>query len=258
MAVPGSGQCSARALTAQAQIDSLGAMAFAWRDLPSTLARSVLGQDCVLCAAASGARLLCAGCTADLPQVAEACPQCAGPSPGGAVCGACTTHPPPFDATIAPWRYEFPVDRLVLALKFGRRLALAEAFGAALADRAAGRRVDALVPMPLGRTRLAERGFNQALEIARHLARATGLELAPGLAHRVRDTAPQTDLPHDERAANVRGAFECDADAAGRTLAVIDDVMTTGASLAELARTLKRAGAVRVENWVVARTWPRS
>jgi len=74
----------------------------------------------------------------------------------------------------------------------------------------------------------------------------------------VRDTTPQTGLPHDERAANVRAAFECDADAAGRTLAVIDDVMTTGASLAELARTLKRAGAARVENWVVARTWPRT
>ena len=112
--------------------------------------------------------------------------------------------------------------------------------------------------MPLGRARLAERGFNQALEIARHVTRSTGLALAPGLAHRVRDTAPQTGLPHDERAANVRGAFECDADAAGRTLAVIDDVMTTGASLAELARTLKRAGAARVENWVVARTWPRT
>jgi len=233
-------------------------MAFGWRDLRSTLARSVLGQACVLCAAASGERLLCAACVADLPLVAEACPQCAGPSPGGAVCGACATHPPPFDATLAPWRYEFPVDRLVLALKFGRRLALAEAFGAALAGRAAGQRVDALVPMPLGDARLAERGFNQALEIARHLARAAGFALAPGLARRVRDTAPQTGLPHAARAANVRGAFECGADAAGRALAVIDDVMTTGASVAELARTLKRAGATRVEAWVVARTWPRA
>jgi ComF family protein len=218
----------------------------------------VLGQDCVLCAGASGGRLLCAGCAADLPQVAEACPRCAGPGPGGAQCGACTTRPPQFDATIAPWRYEFPVDRLVLALKFGRRLALAELFGAALAEHTAGRRVDALVPMPLGRARLAERGFNQALEIARHLARLAGIPLAPQLAHRVRDTAPQTDLPHDARAANVRGAFACEGDAAGRTLAVIDDVMTTGASLEELARTLKRAGAAHVENWVVARTWPRA
>lgn len=233
-------------------------MASGWRDLRSILARSVLGQDCVLCAAASGGRLLCAGCAADLPQVAEACPRCAAPSPGGAPCGACTTDPPAFDATIAPWRYEFPVDRLVLALKFGRRLALAELFGAALAERAAGRRVDALVPMPLGGARLAERGFNQALEIARHLARRSGIALAPELVRRVRETAPQTDLPHDARAANVRGAFAGAPDAAGRTLAVIDDVMTTGASVEELARTLKRSGAARVENWVVARTWPRA
>ncbi|MGE5794017.1 MAG: ComF family protein [Bacteroidota bacterium] len=237
---------------------SLVRMVLGWHALRSTLARSVFGQECVLCAAASGERLLCEACTADLPQVADACPRCAGPSPGGATCGACTTRPPSFDATLAPWRYEFPVDRLVLALKFGRRLALAEAFGAALAERAAGRRVDALVPMPLGRARLAERGFNQALEIARHLARLTGIALAPAIAHRVRDTAPQTGLPHDERAANVRGAFACDADGAGRTFAVIDDVMTTGASLEELARTLKHAGAARVENWVVARTWPRT
>jgi ComF family protein len=233
-------------------------MALGWRDLRSLLARSVLGQDCVLCAAASGEQLLCAACAADLPQITEACPRCASPSPASAVCGACTAHPPAFDATIAPWRYEFPVDRLVLALKFGGRLALAEAFGAALADRAAGRRIDALVPMPLGPARLVERGFNQALEIARHLARTAGLALAPELVRRVRDTAPQTDLPHDARAANVRGAFECGLGVAGRTLAVVDDVMTTGASLEELARTLKRAGAERVENWIVARTWPRT
>lgn len=232
-------------------------MAPGFRDLRSTLARALLGQDCVLCAAASGDALLCAGCAGDLPRVTDACPQCAGPSPGGAVCGACVTRPPHFDATIGVWRYEFPVDRLVLALKFGRRLALAEAFGAALAGAARGRPVDALVPMPLGRARLAERGFNQALEIARHVARRAGTPLAPELVRRVRDTAPQIDLPHDERAANVRGAFECDAGVAGRALAVIDDVMTTGASLEELARTLKRAGAARVENWVVARTWPR-
>jgi ComF family protein len=237
-------------------------MAPAWRDLGARLARSLFGQDCVLCTAASGDEFLCRGCAADLPRLAEACPQCAGPGPGGAVCGACTARPPHFDATIAAWRYEFPVDRLVLALKFGRRLALAEPLGAALAGavRAASARlrpVDALVPMPLGHARLAERGFNQALEIARRVARRSAVPLAIGLARRVRDTAPQTGLPHDARAANVRGAFECDAAVDGRAIAVVDDVMTTGATLDELARTLKRAGAARVENWVVARTWPR-
>ena len=228
-----------------------------WTDLRAVIGRALLAQDCVLCAAASGDELVCPGCAADLPRLADACPQCAGPSPAGAVCGACLTRPPHFDATIAVWRYEFPVDRLVLALKYGQRLALADAFGTALAGLVGERRLDALVPVPLGRARLAERGFNQSLEIARHVARQTGLELASGLAHRVRDTVPQTDLPHAERAANVRGAFECAASVAGCSLAVIDDVMTTGASLEELARTLKRAGAVRVENWVVARTWPR-
>ena len=217
--------------------------------------RRLLAQDCILCAAPSGDTPFCAGCAHDLPELGDACPQCAGPSLGGAVCGACLGDPPSFDATVAAWRYGFPVDRLVLALKYGGRLALARAFGAALAARVADRQVDLLVPMPLAPTRLRERGFNQAMEIARALARGTRFTVAPHLVARVRDTPPQTDLPHDARTANVRGAFDCMRAVAGRSLAIVDDVMTTGASLEELAGTLKRAGAARVENWVVARAW---
>lgn len=217
--------------------------------------RRLLAQDCILCAAPSGDTPFCAGCSVDLPQLGDACPRCAGPSPDGAVCGTCLSDSPSFDATVAAWRYGFPVDRLVLALKYGGRLALARAFGAALAARVADRQVDLLVPMPLAPPRLRERGFNQAMEIARALARGTRFTVAPHLVARVRDTPPQTDLPHDARAANVRGAFECTRVVAGRTLAIVDDVMTTGASLEELAGTLKRAGAARVENWVVARAW---
>ncbi len=228
-----------------------------WFNIGSIVRRSLLGQDCLLCGAASGAALVCDGCTADLPWLGEACPQCAGPSIGAALCGACLARPPQFDLTFAVWQYEFPMDRLVRALKYGQRLALAELFGEALARQVGGRRVDAVVPMPLARRRLAGRGFNQALEIARWVARRTGAPLAPSGVERVRDTAPQTDLPHDARAANVRGAFACAAALAGQTVAVVDDVMTTGATVEELARTLKRAGAARVENWVVARTWPR-
>lgn len=110
--------------------------------------------------------------------------------------------------------------------------------------------------MPLHRTRLAERGFNQALEIARRLARISNRPLRTKGIVRVRDTAHQADLPAARRPANVRGAFECRADLSGMTVAIVDDVMTTGASLNELARVLKCAGAVRVENWVAARTWP--
>jgi ComF family protein len=221
------------------------------------LVRALLGQDCLLCGGRSGGALVCDGCGADLPRLGAACPQCAGPSLGLERCGACLARPPHFDATVAVWEYAFPVDRLVLALKYGKRLALAELFGERLAHAVVDRRVDAIVPMPLAPRRLADRGFNQALEIARRVADRAGVPLVSGWVERVRETAPQLDLPYAERAANVRGAFACAAPLAGRTLAVVDDVMTTGATAEELARTLKRAGAAGVENWVVARTWPR-
>jgi ComF family protein len=108
--------------------------------------------------------------------------------------------------------------------------------------------------MPLHPERLAQRGFNQAVEIARSLARRTGLAVRPRGARRVKHTAPQAELPYEERERNVRGAFACDLDLSGKCVAVVDDVMTTGATLNELARVLKRAGAARVENLVVARS----
>ncbi|MBI2959827.1 MAG: ComF family protein [Betaproteobacteria bacterium] len=220
----------------------------------SGLGRALLPQDCVLCGAASGAWPLCPPCRADLPALPAQCPRCADASLDGSVCGACLRAAPPFDATHAAWRYEFPADRLVHALKFRARLALAAFFGSVLAARFPPGAADLVVPMPLHRLRLAERGFNQAAEIARHMARATRTPFAPALAVRLRPTLPQSDLPHAERAGNVRGAFRCHADLRGRRVAVVDDVMTSGATLAELARALKRAGAARVENWVVTRT----
>jgi len=227
--------------------------------LLSSCARSVhawAGQDCLLCGAESGPELLCAACIAELPAVAESCPRCALPSPAAAVCGSCLNHPPHFDATLALWRYEFPCDRLVQALKYRARLALAGFFARSLASRPMPE-VDLIVPMPMHPRRLAERGFNQALEIARGLTRHLGRPIEPRGVLRVKDTLPQTKLPYDERAKNVRGAFLCQLDLSGASVAVVDDVMTTGATLNELARALKRAGATRVENFVIARTVPR-
>ena len=214
------------------------------------------GQDCLLCGEESGRELLCAACIAELPALPESCPRCALPSPVAAVCGSCLNHPPHFDATLALWRYEFPCDRLVQALKYRARLALAGFFARNLASRPIPE-VDLIVPMPLHPKRLAERGFNQALEIARGLARNLGRPIAPRGVLRVKDTPPQTELPYEERAKNVRGAFLCKLDLSGVSVAVLDDVMTTGATLNELARVLKRAGATRVENLVIARTVPR-
>ncbi|MDH4323719.1 MAG: double zinc ribbon domain-containing protein [Betaproteobacteria bacterium] len=227
--------------------------------MPGTLARRfanlAFGGRCFLCRGAAGA-VLCAECDADLPRlVGPLCPRCALAAPAGEVCGRCLAHPPAYDATVAALGYEFPADTLVQALKFRGELALAPLLGALLAARLPrAAPVDCVLPVPLAAARLRARGFNQAMEIARHVARATGSRLEPALAERSRDTAAQVDLPHDARARNVRGAFRCARALEGAAVAVVDDVMTTGATLDELAGTLKRAGAARVVNWVVART----
>jgi ComF family protein len=142
---------------------------------------------------------------------------------------------------------------LIHALKYRGRLPLAKFFAAALAARIDGP-ADVIVPMPLHRQRLAERGFNHAVEIARVLSRLTRTPLALTGTERLRHTALQAQLPYPERAANVRGAFACRLDVRDRRVAVVDDVMTTGTTLNELARVLKGAGAATVENWVIART----
>jgi ComF family protein len=168
-------------------------------------------------------------------------------------------HAPPFDATIAAFAYAFPVDRLMHAFKYHGRLALAEwcarAIGAARQRRGLAL-PQRLIPLPLSQERQRERGYNQAFEIGRVLARELAIGLVRGGVRRERSAPPQAALPWTERAKNVRGAFSCELDLKGSTVAIVDDVMTTGASLAEFARTLKRSGATRVENWVVARTLP--
>ena len=213
--------------------------------------------SCFLCRGAA-AELLCAQCDADLPRLAGAfCPRCALPSPAGAVCGRCLTQAPQYDATSAALAYQFPADVLVQALKFRGELALAPFFAGLLIEKlTVGNAVDFILPVPLSRRRLRERGYNQALEIAREVARRKGVPVALELCERTRDTPAQMDLPMAQRARNVRGAFQCPRLLGGARIAVLDDVMTTGATLDEIAATLKRAGAAHVENWVVARTFP--
>jgi len=217
-------------------------------------ASALLPQDCFLCAAPGGNSLLCPSCTASLPRLTtERCPVCALPTPGASICGACLKQAPHYDAVQAVFRYEFPVDRLIQSLKYAHRLASADFCGRALAQIAAACRPELIVPVPLAAARLAQRGFNQALEIARPLARALGAPLEISRIHRHRDTAPQASLPWKERTKNIRHAFECTIDLTGKTVLLVDDVMTTGATLDELARTLKTHGAARVEVCVLAR-----
>lgn len=213
---------------------------------------------CLLCGAPSAAGPLCSGCVADLPwHAAPHCPQCALPTPDGRLCGACLKHPPAFDRTHAALVYRFPLDRMIPRLKYHGQLAIAPALGACLAGSVAeAMRPDRVIAMPLHPARIRERGFNHASEIARSVARRLGLPLDLDACRRVRDTPPQMGLKHDARRRNVRGAFACTQDLSGQHIAIVDDVMTTGTSLDELAAALKRAGAAEVACWVVARTLP--
>jgi ComF family protein len=191
--------------------------------------------------------------------------RCALPITGATVCGACLSDPPAFDATVVAADYLAPVDQLVLRLKYGGALELAPLFGNllrdALIDSAVATLPTRLAPVPLGSARLIERGFNQALEIARPLARSTAIGLTAQLAVRQRDTGAQAGLTAPARRRNLRGAFivphRAAALVAGQHIGIVDDVMTTGATLHELAATLKRFGATRVTNLVFARTLPR-
>jgi ComF family protein len=211
----------------------------------------LFGGTCYLCRGTASA-LLCAACDADLPRLAPPrCPRCALASPRGEVCGRCLAETPHYDATVAALAYEFPADTLVHSLKFRGELALAGFLGSLLRERLDSEAVDHVVAVPLSTERLRSRGYNQSVEIARHL-RPGKLDLS--LCERSRDTPAQLDLPYAERRRNVRGAFRCTRAILGRTVAVVDDVMTTGATLDELAAVLKGAGAARVVNWVVART----
>lgn len=219
---------------------------------------------CLLCRDPGAAgRDLCAACTAALPWNRAACPRCALPLAAGEAlpgaqaqaCGECLRRSPPLDAVRAAFIYGFPVDRLLPRLKFHGDLAagrlLAAAMAAACADMP---RPDALLPLPLARARLRRRGYDQALELARPLARSLSIPLLDGALVRRRDTAPQSTLDAVARRRNLGGAFAVPAGAHLPThVALVDDVMTTGATLHAAARALRRAGVARVDAWVCAR-----
>ena len=217
-------------------------------------------QDCFLCGATGQHELLCGPCDENLPRLSIACcPVCALPTLDGLLCGRCVKKPPAFDDSVAAFDYGFPVDVLIQQFKYSQQLALAPWLAMRLLVRLSGTSMpEAALAMPLSRVRLRERGFNQSLEIAKPLCRALGISLLPYACERIRDTESQTTLPWKERAKNVRGAFVCHENFAGKHVAIIDDVMTSGASVNELAKTLKKSGATRVSAWVIARTRPES
>ena len=231
---------------------------------------------CALCgeahqldgSALSGNDLLCAHCRTDFfSQQTKRCSRCALPLPAtetSKLCGDCLQQPPHFDATCAVCDYEPPFDELVVRFKFHRQLHLAALFATTLRDHAieqAHTLPDLLCPVPLGALRLSERGYNQSLEIARHLSKLLGIPCQPELLVRTKETPPQSSLAQDARHFNLRDAFTAHPEwqhaIEGQHIGVIDDVMTTGTTLNETAACLKHFGASKVSNLIFART-PRN
>ena len=240
------------------------------RPLPMRLVHALLDallpSCCALCGGHARAAV-CAECEHAYVLAVPRCPCCANPAgtlDAARHCGACLAQAPPFDATWTACDYASPLDSLVLQLKFAGQLALApwmaRVLHAAIVRTVQSAPVfpDVLCPVPLGPARLIERGYNQALEVARPLARALGVPLTPRLLERLRDTAPQSGAAPGERRRNVRGAFGVSGtfDLRGRHVGVVDDVMSSGHTLEEVAAVLKQAGAARVTNIVFARTPP--
>lgn len=239
------------------------------RALLARLLGTLLPSTCALCGGCGGHcdEAVCAACERAYVTMRPRCPCCANPVgalDAGRRCGACMAAAPAFDATLAACDYALPLDGLVLQLKFGAQLALAPWMARVLRDAILAAPPaalpDVLCPVPLGPRRLVERGYNQALEVARPLSAAMGVALAPRLLERTRETAAQSGAAPGERRQNVRGAFRVGEDDAvrGRHVGVVDDVMSSGHTLDEVAIVLKEAGAVRVTNIVFARTPPHA
>lgn len=214
-----------------------------------------LPQVCFLCGDDSK-ETVCAPCADDLPRIEkEVCPRCQLPAANGDVCGRCLKKPPQWQQLRALWHYEFPADAAILGAKYGHNFALMR--WAATQLPAWPFAADAtLIPVPLAEKRLQWRGYNQAQVIAREFSRRFALHVDTDAMIRTRETEVQQGLDWIERRRNVRAAFASTRSLSGESVVLVDDVLTTGSTLNELARAALDAGAARVDALVLARVNP--
>lgn len=231
------------------------------KQLLESFTNALLPPRCVFCGLSFAGRFVCEGCHHDLPWIANSCERCGSPTavalPPGTICGRCQKRPPPFEMTLAPLHYDFPIDAAIKALKFGRKLHFAPplAWLALQKLQPIAHRFDALIPVPLYRWRHATRGFNQADELANHLQRFSGLPIRHCIS-RVRQTEPQSGLDAATRKRNMSDAFQMIAPPAAERVLIVDDVMTTGETCRAVASVLRRGGIRHVSVLTIAHASP--
>ena len=222
----------------------------------------LLPPRCVLCGRPSGSICICMPCKKELPRADTHCHQCGLPlgSPKDKICGRCIQNTPPFTRTVYPLQYQFPADRLVQAFKFKRQLAAGRILSHLMCEYVIEQQLslpDMLIPVPLHNMRMMTRGFNQAGELGSYISKVLNIPVLATSLRRHRNTKAQSGLSRKQRRKNVRGAFYWHGlRTPDRHVALIDDVMTTGTTVTECARILKKAGAKRVDVWVAARAIP--
>lgn len=227
----------------------------------TALANWCFPHSCILCGKFSND--LCIGCLQDLPDIPYACPRCARPIldfQQNLECGLCLKDPPPFDHTLAAYLYRETLIKLIMELKFGHSLTNARVLGEQLALKISTDafyhtlKPEVIIPMPLHSSRLQERGFNQAVEIARPIGKKFSLPIDTTSCFRIKETRAQATLNAKERHQNIKGAFKVTANFPYESVAILDDVMTTGLTLNELSRELRQAGVKKITFWCCARS----
>jgi len=209
---------------------------------------------CRLCGIASYDHALCKDCISDLPKIGPACPRCAHPTPNSRLCGRCLAHPPEYHFSTSIYNYQDPIDRLIVDYKFNDKLYLSNFFAQCMFERLKNKQLpELLIPIPLHPNKLKQRGYNQSFELAKALSKHLNIPTSNEFLERIIDTKPQSSMPFKQRKKNIQHAFKSSIKIPFNHIALIDDVLTTGHTANAAAKTLRLAGASKIEVWTIAR-----
>lgn len=216
----------------------------------------ILPICCLICSTPTTTQhRLCEACKQQLPWITNHCQICGLPQVESGICGQCLANRPRFTSCRALFRYQEPIDKLITQLKFNNQLHIAKLFASLLVETfdTSKPTPELLIPVPLHRKRQRQRGFNQALEIARPVSKALQIPIDIHSCIRVKSTQAQSELPAKKRRYNIKNAFQICHDIGAKHVAIIDDVVTTGSTVNELSKNLKQRGVKCIEIWCLAR-----